>query len=260
MKARWLAFRDGRYIQMRKLTPRNWVYLLLHVVLFMAGVLLVQTDGVLWSGVGSSLIAAAVAGWVLFVWVMVSQTQAERIEMVVELGLVAAFPGRSSKIKHVYDSELAGAKQSIDVMGFGLRQLREDYGSEFGTWTSKAVVRILLLAPDAPTQRASYANQRDLEEGNSTGSIVADVSAFLSQTEPLRKASPERFQVRLYKAIPSVNVFRVDDVLFWGPYLVKRQSRNTPTFVVKRGGSLFDAFQSQFDQIWTDDSLSHDPP
>jgi Domain of unknown function (DUF5919) len=244
---------------MRRLTPQKWVYLLLHVILFILGVLLVREKNAVMSGVGASLVAAAVAGWVLFVWVMASQTQAKRLELIADLGLVDAFSSRAATIKTEYDSRLADARRSIDIMGFGLRQLREDYGGDFATWASKAKVRILLLDPTTPNTKATYASQRDKEEGNPTGSIAGDVKAFLAQTEALRVSNPNNFEVRLYTALPSINICRVDDSIFWGPYLVRRQSRSTPTFLVKRGGSLFDEFQSHFEAIWSDDQLSRAP-
>jgi hypothetical protein len=245
---------------MSKLNPRHWIYLLLHLVVFMAGVLTVRVHGAVASGIGASLIAAAVAGWVLFVWVMVNQEQARRLEILATLGLVDAFTARSTRIKEQYDQRLRGARQSIDIMGFGLRQLREDYISDFTSWASRAHVRILLIDPDAPTTALSHANQRDLEEGNAQGSIATDVREFLQQTATARATHPSRFQVRLYTALPSVNIFRVDDELFWGPYLTSTQSRNTPTFLVKRGGGLYDRLVAHFEELWNNPKLAHDPP
>lgn len=245
---------------MPKLTSRNWIYLLLHVLMFVVGMLFVREKGAVASGIGSSLIAAAMAGWVLFVWVMVNQEQARRLDVLARLGLIDAFTARSTRIKDRYDERLSGARQSIDIMGFGLRQLREDYLKDFGAWASRAQVRILLIDPDAPDATVSYSTQRDIEEGNAAGGIASDVREFLAQTADVRKRLPEKFQVRLYTCLPSINIFRVDDELFWGPYLVRTQSRNTPTFLVNRGGGLFDRLVEHFDALWTDDRLSHPPP
>ncbi|MBI2710057.1 MAG: hypothetical protein HYX34_10230 [Actinobacteria bacterium] len=245
---------------MPKLTSRNWIYLLLHVIVFVVGVLFVRERGAVASGVGASLIAAAIAGWVLFVWVMVNQEQARRLDVLAGLGLIDAFTARSSQIKQRYDDRLAGARQSIDIMGFGLRQLREDYLNDFSSWAARAHVRILLIDPDAPGPATTYATQRDTEEGNAVGGIASDVREFLAQTADVRQRLPEGFQVRLYSALPSINIFRVDDELFWGPYLVKTQSRNTPTFLVSRGGGLFDRLVEHFEALWNDPSLSHPPP
>ncbi len=220
---------------------------------------LLRQKGSVIPNVGISLIAAAVAGWVLFVWVMLNQEQARRLDTLIQLGFVDGFLARSTRIKDNYDTRLQRARQSIDILGFGLRQLREDYLSEFPAWVARATVRILLIDPDAPISTSSHASQRDKEEGNSQGTISKDVSDFLEQTTDLRSQHSDRFQVRLYTALPSINIFRVDDELFWGPYLVKNQSRNMPTLLVRRGGGLFDPLLAHFDSLWCDTNFSHEP-
>ena len=242
-----------------RLTPGHAVYLLLHVVLFVGGLLFVREEGAFAAGVGSSLIATALAGWVLFVWVMLNQELGRRVEVLATLGLVDAFTARSTRIKEEYDRRVIDARQSIDIMGFGLRQLREDYVNDFERWASRARVRILLIDPDAPDSATCYSTQRDEEEGNAHGAIAGDVREFLRQTAGIRDRHPGRFEVRLYTALPSINIFRVDDELFWGPYLIKTQSRNTPTFLVRRGGGLFDRLVEHFDELWADDRWSHSP-
>lgn len=242
-----------------RLSPRNWVYLLLQLVLILVGVILLRADNAALTSVGSGLLATGVAGGVLFVWVMVNQEQARRLELLTRLGLVDGFPERSTRIKEHYDRRLANAKQAIDIMGFGLRQLREDYSSDFTSWASRARVRILLIDPNAPGQPPTYAAQRDKEERNAQGSIRTDVESFLRETESARRTAPDRFELKLYTALPSINIFRIDDELFWGPYLLHQQSRNAPTFVVQRGGCLFDQMMSHFEEMWNDTSFSRVP-
>ena len=246
--------------RVRKLTPGNCLYLVLYVIVFATGIFFAASKSAWVSGAGSSLIATGVAGWVLFLWVVLNETQTRRLDLLSRLGLVDAFQARAASIKQEYDDRLAGARQSIDGLGFGLRQLREDFGDDFKKWSGQAQVRILLLDPTSPVVGHSYADQRDLEEGNPIGSISGDVAAFLAQTTALRADPSGRFKVRLYSALPSINIFRVDDSLFWGPYLVKRQSRNTPTFLVRRGGTLFDTLHEHFERLWADDSLRPDRP
>ena len=85
---------------------------------------------------------------------------------------------------------------------------------------------------------------------------------FIRRTRSLivRRSDSPRFQVRLYKCLPSVNIFRIDDELFWGPYLIREQSRNTPTFIVRKGGILFDTLAKHFNTIWSDPELSRPVP
>ncbi len=241
------------------LSNSNWLYLALYTLVFAIGTALVQSESELLSAVGASLVATGVAGWVLFLWVILNEGRSKRAELVSNLGLVDAFPARASQIKNEYDTRLAHANEAIDVLGFGLRHLRQDYEADFEKWAASARVRILLLNPEAPTKNKSFAKQRDLEEGNSPTTISDDVKQFLQATESLWSDPSSGFAVRLYSALPSVNIFRVDNELFWGPYLIGKQSRNTPTLVVRRGGTLFDSFADHFDALWNNDQLTTAP-
>jgi hypothetical protein len=72
----------------------------------------------------------------------------------------------------------------------------------------------------------------------------------------------EEYQVRLESLQDNldVNIFRIDDEVFWGPYLIHQQSRNSPTLLVRRGGLLFDVLLRHFETIWLEDSLSRPVP
>ncbi len=236
----------------RWLSPTSWVYALAHVVVFLLGFLLVRSESKIALNVGASLMAAGIVGLVIFVYVFLSESRAQRLEILSQFGFVSAFDARAARIKAEYDQRLSHATERIDIMGFGLRALWDDYHEQFEQWKERADVRILLIDP---TSR--YAAQRDEEENDLPGSIRGSVQRFVRETSVLR-ANPgkHQFQIRLYTCLPSVNIFRVDDDLFWGPYLVKEQSRNAPTFIVRSGGILFRRLTQQFDHIWNDDRLS----
>jgi hypothetical protein len=184
---------------MRNLSPRNIVYLLVHGIIFLGGVVLIRFDSTILVGLGSSLIATGIAGWVIFVYVFVAEQTAQRLDMLTQFGFLEALAARSSVIKPKYDERLAEAREAIDILGFGLQDLRQDYLRDFETWASRARVRILLLDPDAPRRSAAYADQRDREEGNPPGTIRTDVDAFLQQTASIRANIVSGFR---YDCIP----------------------------------------------------------
>lgn len=235
------------------LSPNGVIYLLLHLVVALLGGILVLQGGTVLTAIGTSMIAAGTAGWVIYVYVQLSERTANRLDLITEFGLLEAFPSRAATIRGKYDERLERAHSAIDVLGFGLQALRQDYSTQFEGWVSKASVRILLIDPEAPESGKSYADQRDEEEGNPIGTITRDVQSFLDQTVELRTMHPERFQIRLYQCMPSINIFRVDDIAFWGPYLLRRQSRNTSTMIVRRG-ILFDQLLEHFEALWNEGS------
>jgi len=234
----------------RRLKSEHWIYLLLHLVLLFIGLLLVVLGGTIKIAVGASLIAAAMAGCVLFLRIWLSQDEIHLWEIHSKFGLIRVFEHRSIAIKHEYDTRLEVAREAIDVIGFGLRSLRQDYWSQFPAWATQAKVRILLLDPEFITAEHSLANQRDKEENDSPGTIAQDVREFARKCSDLLKDN-QNFQVRLYRCLPLVNIFRIDGALFWGPYIVGDVSRNLPTFLTEEGGILYARMLKHFDEIWS---------
>jgi hypothetical protein len=140
--------------------------------------------------------------------------------------------------------------KKIDVVGWGLSQFREDYGPQFSEWATRGHVRILLIDPDFPARKSSIADLRDQEENRPTGDIRRHVEAFNAFLISSGLISSPTFEVRMMKSIPAINMLRADNEIFWGPYLMGQQSRNTPTLLVENGGFLFKALQGHFEELW----------
>jgi hypothetical protein len=210
--------------------------------------------------IGTSLIAAGIVGWVVFTYVFASNRISESLQIVSDFGIVKAFEGRQVTIRPEYDRLLNNASSHIDVLGFGLNALRQDYLPQFALWKQKANVRVLIIDPEFPNADLAYALQRDFEEGDPHGTISQQVKQFATDTREIRNSAGDHtFEVRLYKCLPSVNIFRVDNKMFWGPYLIKQPSRNSPTFLLRQA-ILFDRLLEHFERIWKDDSLSRPIP
>jgi hypothetical protein len=215
----------------------------------------------IWLSVGASIIAAGITGLVVFVYMLLAQTAKESLDIIYRFGIVNAYEGRSVMIKSEYDNRLNYMHERIDIMGFGLKALREDYLDQFSQWKQRVKIRILLIDPCFPSDEHCYANQRDYEERDTHGTIKQQVQQFIQDTKEIRGIQiGHTFEIRLYRCLPAVNIFRIDDELFWGPYLIKQPSRNSPTFLVRRGGLLFDRLVDHFEHIWNDDNLSRPIP
>lgn len=238
--------------------PYKTVWFLGHVIIFLLGIIVVYAPLIsntvgdaIAGGVGASLIAAGVAGYILYLYVSLSEDDKQRYSVLVHAGLINAFNARSVVIREEYASRIRDATE-IDMIGFGLAAFRQDYGGVFTDWKKKKV-RILLLDPDFPNKDASFAVQRDREEKNEPGRISGEVNQFINDVREICKEGV--FEVRLMRALPSVNYFRLDQDIFWGPYLINGPSRNSPTFLV-RGGYLAEALKSHFNALWLNHDLS----
>jgi hypothetical protein len=243
-------------------TPTGVIWILCHSFVVLLGIVfLIAAPIHRWlgqgisEGVGGSLIAGGIAGVTLFLYVLTTEGLKSRIEAFTKAGLLKIFSGRSVLIREEYDARLAKARH-IDLVGFGLSAFREDYINDFVGWSHRADVRILLIDPDFPSRQHSLAAQRDREESNPDGQIRRDVEAFEIAVSNLSDLNRQRFQLRRMRCIPAINLFRIDDDVFWGPYLMRQQSRNTPTLLATRGGFLFDVLQKHFDALWAQSSPS----
>ena len=243
------------------LTPTNLIWIFGHLLLLFIGIVFLNADQFLGvtkqiaEGVGTGIIATGVAGEVLFLYVAFSDATRSRLELFTQAGLLKIFQHRSVRMREEYDVRLANAKE-LDVLGFGQSSFRQDYSDQFQRLSTQATVRIILIDPDFPTRQVSLADLRDKEESNRAGQIRNDVEEFLNVTRGLRQLDRKQFRVRLLHALPSISLFRIDDAIFWGPYFVGQQSRNTPTLLVQRGGFLFDQLKQHFEQIWTSEEYS----
>jgi hypothetical protein len=243
-------------------TPVGALWLVSHSVVVLLGIIFLVAAPVhnmlgqgFSEGIGGSLIAGGIAGITLFLYVLTTEGLKSRIEAFTKAGLLKIFSGRSVLIRDEYDTRLAQARY-IDLVGFGLSAFREDYLKDFVSWSHRADVRILLIDPDFPTRDHSLADQRDREENNPVGQIRSDVDAFEKAVSKLTGVNRKRFKVHRMRAIPAINMFRIDDDVFWGTYLMQQQSRNTPTLLATRGGFLFDMLQKHFDALWAQSSPS----
>jgi hypothetical protein len=175
-----------------------------------------------------------------------------------DFGLLQIFEGRSVTIRPEYDERCERATEGIDVLGFGLSAFIQDHRQDFTRWKTRLNIRILAIDPDFPSQEYSFAAQRDVEENASKGEIARDVQSLASTLMPLlsKEGEAKTFEVRLYRCLPSINIFRIDDDVLWGPYFMREPSRNSITFLARRGGHLYARVVSHFNEIWNDPALS----
>jgi hypothetical protein len=238
------------------LSQRLIVYLVVQTFLVIVGVLLiVLANGKVGLAIGTSLLASGAAGGALFGYVLLSDRWSAGVASLLDAGLRDIWPVRSVQMRDEYDRRLEAARENIDLIGFGQRSFREDHIDDFAAWTGRGVaMRLLLLDPTFPSQEFAYANQRDREEGS--GTIAEDVGRFLSEVKARDLHQNELLSIRLFRCLPVLNLFRIDDDIFWGPYLIRKPSRNSPTLLTVRGGPLFKVLSTHFDDIWQQPELS----
>jgi hypothetical protein len=232
--------------QANKPSSTTIIYYLTHALLIAIGSAVTILGGPFWTAVGTSLIATGAAGAVIYIYLARTQSTRDMVELLSTAGLETIYDRRAAQIRSEYAVRLNKATSNIDILGFGLKDFRRDYIAELGALSARAEVRILLLDPKSP-----LAKMRDREEGQSEGTIRGEIEEFLNQYRQHYAANPPtKLHVRLYTCLPLVNVFRIDNDLFWGPYFAGRASGNTITIRVKRGGQIYDQLLDHFDEVW----------
>lgn len=246
----------------KKLTPSSVRWIGLHIILILMGLLsihlpiLQESLGMETSAaIGISLISTGIAGSILFLYVSSTEGMKKKIEAIQESGIDEIFEHRSVSIKKEYDRRLESAR-NIDVVGWGLGSFRQDYAKDFAAWSQRCKVRLMVIDPDAPGA-SSYADLRDAEEGNAAGQTREAVNLLLREIANNQNINAANFSIKLMTSIPSINIMKIDDEIFWGPYLLETQSRNTFTITCKPNGFIYNKLSQQLEKIWS--SYSKDP-
>lgn len=225
------------------------IYYLAYAVVIAVGAALTLLHGTIWTAIGTSLIATGAAGSVVYLYIARTDTTREAIEMLSRFGLARIYDRRAAGIREEYAIRLDHAKAQIDILGFDLRDFRRDYMSDLGVLAARARIRILLIDPLSPA-----CAMRDREENQREGVIRGQVEDFVAQfRERYQSGENPRLSVRFFTCLPLVNIFRIDDEIFWGPYLAGRAGGNTITLRVNRG-VLYEQLLGHFDRVWKDHS------
>jgi hypothetical protein len=212
-----------------------------------------------WFGVGQSVVASALVSFVMLfgAWAdrlmrsaeskMVVSSLAEyrrAVDILKQTGLRRIHNDRY--IRPVYQRYQREVVDRLDLLGMSLKHFQQDVGAELAGWVHEREnlhIRIVLLNPNSP-----YCDIRDGEEGGPVGEIS---EWGLRLTEIVLQAGHPRIKVRWHNTLPTVNMYRLDDVMFIGPYLIGRLSRLTTTLEVDVKGLFAEQYLQHFENLWS---------
>lgn len=234
---------------------------LVNVVVILAGGLL-GLAGKLWNApeigvVGLSLVSSGIV--TLFYFAYPKSNVEEKYSELTRSGLAAAYSSRDLQAE--YARLLKDAKKKIDVLGLGLGKFREDNGEIISLKCQEGIAtRFLVLEPGSIAHKSRSKEEEDV--AGETISIPQDkLLKFVKETNKLIRSGSgggAPIQLRYYRSTPGIMIFRIDDVMFVGPYLHKKISRHTVTFKLERG-DLFAQFAEHFEKLWNDPEFTSSP-
>lgn len=232
---------------------RSRGFFLTNIIILLVGILVVfgsnHFEGIskyetIMLSIGTSIIAASIVSFLdMLRGEMVQEVYQNVEEIIISGGIDRIYKRRDLD---EYNDLVNQSKKSIDITGYSLRGFYESNKEvliEKCKENKDFIVRILLVDPDS-----QFSIKRDIEE-NEEGSKL-----FKETYNNLIKWSKkvDNIQIRLLDAPLSDMLYRIDDVMYTGPYFYKTSSKETYTNKLKKKGWLFEAYQNNFDRMWKD--------
>lgn len=183
-------------------------------------------------------------------WIRTPASPEEIENTNVEWGLKHIFRLRAEKNAEA-DAVLLPRARELDGIAFGLKTFRSAH-----TWDIEdrlrqgARIRLLTMHPDSP-----FVTQREREEKEVEGQIRKSIQALLKWAKDLKEKTGGDISVKYYRAMTLDFYWRLDDVLYVGPYLYGRASQAMLTYKYEKGGRGYDEYSQYFEDLWNDDSL-----
>ncbi len=151
-----------------------------------------------------------------------------------------------------FSRHVSTASDLVAVMDTGNHMLEGSSRGRFLAALRKALhngakVRILLLDPDsaAASQRAEEIRPVDV------GRVIIDNLRHLNDfADSLDDRTRQRFQVRIYDASPSIQIFRWDDKALISFFPIGVRASASPHLEVYLSSPLGEFVQSRFDDLW----------
>lgn len=150
------------------------------------------------------------------------------------------------------DSELTNAKYCVDAVAFGLSSFRSKHTSKVEHCLRKGVnFRIIVMDPES-----QYVEQRDNEEYKKTGTTKHSIEQLVIWANNLNdKNTKGKIIIKGYSSMTLDFYWRVDNVLYIGPYWYGVESQQTITYKFSDGGKGFTQYTEYFESLWENSTL-----
>lgn len=230
---------------------RKKIYIGTTAIVFILGFILIlwgidvnqnQIKNTILVSIGTSLIAGGITAVLeLFKNVNKDKIYQNLDRVILQAGIENVYKKRDLD---EYDEFIISAKESIDVMGYSLRGFFQSYKDillDKAKKNSNFKVRILLVNPDSEFSKWREKNEDGKEFGTYKKSLKVIQTGF--ETSP-------NIDIKLIDAPLSYMIYRIDNVMYVGPYFYGKSSKSTNTIKLDKEGWLFKEYQLEFDHMW----------
>lgn len=232
---------------------RNKGYFLTNIVIGLVGLLVIVVASLLKAtsdyntillSVGTSIVAASIVAFLDMLRGEGVREYDEKINDIIVVGGIESIYKRRDLEE--YNELVINSKKSIDITGYSLRGFYEsnkDIILKKCSENKEFLVRILLVNPES-----QFSTNRDIEENEQDSQLFRETYNNLLKWS--RKST--NIQIKLMDAPLSDMIYRIDDVMYTGPYFYRTSSKETYTNRLNCNGWLFKAYQDNFDRMWVE--------
>lgn len=106
---------------------------------------------------------------------------------------------------------------------------------------------------------SDFVKQRAIEEKENPDSIAKSIIDLTKWVEKLNNQSVDgKIQIKYYNAMTIDFYWRIDDVLYVGPYWYGIASQQTVTYKFTNSGRGFSLYSNYFEDLWNNTTLTQD--
>ena len=222
------------------------VIILVGIVLCIVSVYLTPTWGNVSLSIGCSLIASGLV-------ILMHDFFVERkyISQVDEWKIDKIYSTRAEKNAES-DPELTRVKYCLDTIAFGISSFRSKHASKVEELLRKGInVRMITMNPSS-----CFTNVRDKEEKKREGYTKYSIEQLINWADELNKKNFKgKIIVKGYDTMTLDFYWRIDDIIYIGPYWYGVDSQQTITYKFSAGGKGFVQYTEYFEKLWNDEIL-----
>lgn len=204
-----------------------------------------KTDKSIWISIGCSLIASSIVA--ILSQFLLEDLAAKDID---EWKITKIFDRRSEKNRES-DPLLSELKENLDGIAFGLKKWRTNNSTEILNAMNHGVnIRLITMNPDSV-----HVRERAEEEGQNENlkDSINDLINFANNLNS--KSMNGKIAIKGYDCMTLDFYWRMDDIIYVGPYMYKKASSDTITYKFVNGGKGFEYYRKYFESLWNDSSL-----
>lgn len=242
----------------KKITDKKMIIILINIIIIVCGgsLLLSFPNNQNLLNIGAGLLAS---GIVAIFYLIYPQIDLERDYLRFrKMGLLEVYPRRDQSKE--YENLLKKAEKNIDVLGLGLNQFREDNEAIIKEKALQGVeIRLLVIDPKSPVTAVRSYQENDLA-GEMIKIPIKKLEIYVKEVNKnIDKSNKgKKIQIKYYNAVSSTMIFRIDNVMFVGPYFHKIPSRTTITFKIENDTEIFNQYDRHFNELWNDEECTID--